>query len=627
MAFLKLQFRPGVNRDQTNYTGEGSYWDSEKVRFFAGFPQKIGGWGKHTVTTVAGTCRQMWGWITTFSDNFVALGTNEKVYIDVGGNLYDVTPLRATTAAGDVTFAATDGSATITVADTAHGAGAGDYVTFSGAVTLGGLITADVLNQNYKVVTTPTADTYTITATATANASDIGNGGASVVGEYEITIGTPGGTYGYGFGAGTYSRGTYGSGTTTPVKIAQRDWWVENFDNDMFMNIRNGAPYYWTRGSNADPAVSLAVRAVSLTAISGANEVPVKVGKLILSQSDKHLVALGAVPYGSSDEADFDPLLIRWATQDNPAEWEPKVTNSAGFLRCTHGSYIICGVITRQEMLIWTESHLYGLQFLGNTDVFGLQEYGDNITIASPRCVTTVNTIAYWMGIRKFYVYSGRVETLPCTVTDYVFDDFDYGQRDQVVSGSNEEFHEIWWFYPSNGSSTNDKYVVFNYLENVWYYGTMERTAWLDSPLRSYPQAVSTDFDTQLGTIYNHEYGVDADGTAMEAYIQTNDVDLDDGFKLMLTRRVLPDVSFGGSTAGTDPAVTFEIRSRKFPGTSLTDGTDTASITSSNLTTYTKQLFMRVRARQMALKLSSNKLGTQWALGTPRVQVRADGEQ
>lgn len=633
MPFIKLQFKPGVNRDQTNYTGEGGYWDTEKVRFFSGFPQKIGGWNKYTVNTLIGTCRQMWAWVTTFSDNFVALGTNEKVYIDVGGNFYDITPLRATTAAGDVTFAAANGSSTITVTDTAFGSSEGDYVTFSGAVSLGGLITADVLNQNYKIATTPTANTYTITAKdtdgveVTANASDVGTGGASVVGAYEIPVGSAGGIYGYGYGAGVYSRGGWGSGTTTPVLTPQADWWLDNFDNDLVMNIRNGAPYYWARGSVSNPATSLAVRAVSLTTLAGAVEVPVKVMQLLLSQNDKHLIALGAVPYGSSDAADFDPLLIRWASQDAPADWEPRVTNSAGFLRCAHGSRIVCGAVTRDEMLVWTESHLYGLQFLGNTDVFGLREYGSNLSIMSPRGVAVVNNITYWMGVRKFYVYSGRVDTLPCSITDYIFDELNVTLQDQVIAGTNEEFHEIWWFYPSSESYTNDKYAVYNYLENVWYYGTLSRTAWIDSPLRNYPQAIGTDYDTQVGTMYNHEVGVDDDGAAMEAYIQTNDVDLDDGIKFMLTKRVIPDISLNGSTPETDPTVTFEIRSRNFPGNGLNSGDDTATVSSSDVTTYTQQLFLRARARQMALKISSNKIGTHWVMGSPRVDARSDGER
>ena len=714
MAFQRLQFRPGVVRDQTNYTGEGGWWDGDKVRFFSGYPQKIGGWKEYTVNTLIGTCRQMWGWITTFSDNFLGLGTNAKVYIEAGGNLADITPYADISVAGDVTFLATDGSATITVTDSGVSATAENYVTISGALGLGGNITAAVLNQNYKIATVVSGTEYTIEAKSpttglpvlatsvdastnvfTANVSDVitfttytpvlndvlyvsttsalpsplvintkyyvitpvgltcelsltlggaainitttGTGiqsaqGASTVGSYEIDVGYSGGTYGYGWGVGGWSRGGWGSGTINPIFLPQRDWWFDNFNNDLVMNIRNGGIYYWERGVDPDADLSLAERAISLQAVATANGfdpalVPVAAMQILISQNDKHLISFGSIPYGSTNPDDLDPLLIRWANQNEPSNWLVSASTSAGFLRVSRGSRIIRAIATRQEILVFTDTHLYTLQFTGTTDVFSLQEYADNISILSARGVTTVNNITYWMGRDKFYAYSGRVDTLPTTLRNYVFNDMNFDQAEQIISGTNEGFNEVWWMYPSLNSQTNDKYVIYNHLEKVWYYGNIERTAWLDSPLRAYPQAVYTDFDTQIGTLLNHEEGIDADGLPMESYIQSNDFDINEGDKFTLIRRIIPDVSFDNSTA-VAPEATFTMRSRNFPGSSFASNVDdSASVISASVDTFTQQIFIRARARQLALKISSDGLGTQWALGTPRLDGRTDGER
>jgi hypothetical protein len=727
MAFIKVQLKPGVNRDQTNYTGEGGWFDSEKIRFFSGYPQKLGGWLKllagatvGTSSYILGTCRQMWNWVTTFSDDFMALGTNEKVYIEVGTNLFDITPLRAvdpTTAAGDVTFAATNGSSTITVLDTGSNGVVDNYVTFSGAVTLGGDITAAVLNQSYKIDTVIDANSYTVLAKsattgdevlATAadasrlvftvntgtefitfssftpiddntlyvystgtlpsplavdtryfiissagltcqlsatlagpaiNLTDAGTGtlsaqGGDVIGQYDINTGFSGGTYGYGFGVGTWGRGTWGSGTAVPIVFPQRDWWFDNFDNDLVMNIREGAPYYWERGTDSNPTTALGTRAITLQAYAVtqsflAADVPIKVGQLLISQNDKHLLALGAVPYGSTDPDDYDPLLIRWASQDSPGEWAPATDNSAGDIRVSRGSFIVTGLASRQEILVWTDSSLYALTFLGTTDVFSLQEYADNTSIISPRAKTVSNNVVYWMGIDKFYAYAGRLETLPCTIRNYVYNDLNYEQVDQIISGTNEGFNEVWWFYPSSTSNTNDRYVIYNHLEKIWMYGTMERTAWIDSSLRLKPQAIDTDFTDQIGAMYNHETGLNDDDIAMVSYIQSNDFDLGDGDKFILTKRIIPDISFDTSTAAT-PTVDFQIRSRNFPGSAFntaTDAQDTKSVVSTTVDTFTEQVYVRVRARQVALKVKSTGLGVQWQLGSPRVGGREDGER
>jgi hypothetical protein len=707
------------------------FWVSTEIRWLA---------RRQPAETFIGVCRQVWNWITSFTDNFLGVGTDIKLYIEVGGQFYDITPLRATTAAGDVTFAAlTPGSSTITVSNTAHGALAGDYVTFSDALTLsggvitgtiagtstgtatfttvsqtstsgdgygadftissdgagaytldaittagnayaaadtlvilgtdlGGLspandatitvtsvtagnITAAVLNQNYVVTSKIDDDSFTISAkdsstgaAVTANALDTGDGGSATVGAYEIHPGYPLTTAGYGWGASAYS-GSYGwnLGGPTPIDLLQRDWFMDNFDNDLVANIRRGPIYYWERGSSASPATALGTRAVLLSSLSGNDSVPTLAMQVTLSQNDKHLLAFGCQPYAGG-ATDFDPLLIRWASQDEPQYWNPTGTtpggaaSSAGFLRVSRGSEIVATQATRQEILVWTDTTLYSLQFTGTTDVFALQQLADNISIISPRAAATANNVTYWMGTDKFYVYSGQIQTLPTTVREYVYKDINFAQADQIVSGTNEGFNEVWWFYPSAESNWNDRYVIYNHLEQVWYYGSVERTAWLDTPLRDVPTGLYTAFYTYAetvagtpnsGNLYQHEVGVNDDESAMTCFIQSNDFDLAEGDQFMLTRRIIPDISFNQSTAAT-PGVTFEMRPRNFPGSAYSsDPSDTQSVltTSANVNVFTDQVFIRARARQMALKIASDTLDVQWQLGSPRLDVRPDGRR
>lgn len=739
MPFIKLQFKQGINRDQTNYTGEGGWWDCDKIRFFSGYPQKIGGWLRYTSETFIGTCRQMFNWITSFTDNLLALGTNQKVYIEVGGIFYDITPIATTSAAGETQFLAVNGSSTIIVADDGFGGIAGTYVTFAGAVSLGGNITAAVLNQEYKiesVITTVNTDLYTITAknpstgapvlasssdvtsdTFTADASTdtitfatytptngdrfylynsggalpaglnantvyyaIGSastscqlsltsggsavnitgagtgtqtaslfgGGASTTAEYQINPGFASITAGYGWGTGAWN-GSYGWGlaSSTPVYLPQRDWFFDNFDNDLVMNIRavttgsdvavGGPIYYWERGGTVNPATALATRAVLLSSIMGATDVPESATQILVSQNDKHLLAFGCQPYGGSS-GDFDPLLIRWASQDDPLMWEPLPTNSAGFIRVSRGSRIVRAIPNRQETLILTDASVYSLQFTGTTDVFALQELSDNISIISPRAVTTTNNITYWMGIDKFYMYDGRVKPLPTTVREYVFKDLNFAQADQIVSGTNEGYNEVWWFYPSGTSTWVDRYVIFNYLDQCWYFGTIDRTAWLDTSLRPYPYAaytpppadpVNDPYNQDPGVIYQHEFGINDDTAPMVSYIQSNDFDIqqNDGETFMLTRRLIPDINFNGSTA-QQPEVDLAIRSRNFPGSQFqTDPSDNQRVIETSFGLFTNQVFIRARGRQLALKVSSDDLGVQWQLGSPRLDARPDGKQ
>jgi hypothetical protein len=646
MPLSKLQFRPGVNRDQTNYSNEGGWFACDKIRFRSGYPEKIGGWVKSTPTPFAGVCRNMWNWVTTFSDNLLSLGTNAKLYIEAGGNYYDITPLRSvsptltTPSTDNCIQTSTTAPTTITVVIPAgHGTQTGNYVTISGVVGPVGGVAASQINGNHKV-TVLSSSTFTFPITGPVTSNSAGGGGTAISISFEIDAGNPVPLNGYGWGTGTWGRSGWGLGSTSPVSQPQRDWWMDNFDNDLVANIRNGAPYIWQRGSTVDPATSLSTRAITLQAYATANsyvanDVPVKVMQLLVSQQDKHLIAFGAVPFGSTNANDFDPMLIRWASQDAPGNWTPTVTNTAGDLRISRGSRIVRALPTRQEILVWTDSHLYTLQFLGTTDVFGLQEYADNISIASPRAVATASNITYWMGQDKFYAYTGRVETLPCTLRNHVFQNLNFAQAEQIISGTNEQWNEVWWFYPTADSEVNNAYVVYNHLDRLWYYGSIDRTAWLDTALRRYPQAANTpvavnnlgDVTVGNGYLYSHENGLDDDGAALSAYIESSDFDLGEGDQFMLTRRMLPDVNFDDSTANT-PEVTLEVRTRNFPGSSLSNNpSDAKLVMRTTVDTYTEQVFVRARARQMALKVISDQLGVQWQLGAPRLDMREDGRR
>jgi len=618
MTMQKLQFKPGVNRDQSNYTNEGGWYAGDKIRFRSGQPQKLGGWVKGTAQVLIGVCRQLFTWITSVSENYMAVGTNKKLYIDAGANLYDITPLAATYTSGttpstDNCFSTTLDSNIVTVSITGFGSFTGDYVTFSGATAVGG-IPALELNANHEI-TRLTDDAFTITVTTIATSTVASGGGTLIIAEFEIPIGPLVTTLGYGWGVGIWGRGAWGSGAPTPISIFQQDWFFDNFDNDLVANIRNGAPYYWV----ADPIFN--TRAVLLSSIVGASDVPDQVGQLLVSQGDKHLLALGATAYAGID---FDPLLIRWSNQDEPANFTPSVTNSAGFIRISRGDRIIRGIPTRQEILVFTNATLNSLQFLGTSDVFGLQELSDNISIAGPRAVITVNNVAYWMGTDKFYSYAGRVDTLPCTLCNHVFQNINFSQLDQVVCGTNEQWNEVWWMYPTANSQTNDAYVIYNHFDKIWYYGSINRTAWLDSPLRPYPQAVGGANGSQY--IYNHESGTNDDLLPMASYIQSSDFDIVDGEQFLLIKRIIPDIEFAGSDVETDPSVLITMKPRNFPG-SVYGREPAKNVIETSVDVYTDQIFLRARARQMGFKISSSDLGVQWQLGSPRLDGKPDGKR
>ena len=627
MALQKVLLKPGVNKEVTRYTDEGRWYDCDKVRFRQGLPEKIGGWQRTSTYTYLGTARSLFNWVTLGSQNLVAVGTNLKYYIEQGGEYYDITPIRSTTAAGDVTFSATDGSSTITVSDTDHGAIVNDFVTFSGAVSLGGNITADVLNQEYQVSLVVDADTYEIVAkdtggaTVTANASDTGNGGASVVGAYQINTGPELPVPLVGWGAGGWGLGPWGTGTTglEPIRL----WSQSNFGEDLIFGPRGGEVFIW------DASVGIASRGTYLSAEAGASNVPV-VQNIVFVSDNRFVFCFGTNDIGSSD---LDPMLIRWSDQEDATNWTPAATNQAGSLRLSTGSEIITAVQSRQEILTWTDSAVYSIQYLGAPAVWGAQLLADNTSIVSPRAAVYASGVAFWMGRDKFYRYDGRVQPLRCDLLRYVFNDFNLDEVDQVFAGTNEEYQEIWWFYCSAGSQTIDKYVVYNYMEDIWYYGTLARTAWSDTGLRDYPIGA-----TYSNNLVYHELGVDDDETgtptAINAYITSSEFDLDDGHKFAFIWRVLPDITFDGSTAES-PQATLTLLPLAGSGSGYNSpasegGTNAAGITRSAtvpVEAYTNQLNVRVRGRQLSMKIASDQLGVQWQLGAPRLDMRPDGRR
>ena len=629
MALQKLQFRPGINRETTSYANEGGWFECDKIRFRFGVPEKIGGWIATSNNTFLGTCRDLHSFVALDSSKYTGLGTHLKYYIEEGGAYNDITPIRETTSAGDVTFAATDGSSTLTVTDTDHGAIENDFVTFSGAVSLGGVITADVLNQEYQIVDILSANSYTITAkdtsgaTVTANASDSGDGGAAVVGAYQINVGLDTTVVGNGWGAGTWGRGTWGSGTSLLVAGSTlRLWSADNFGEDLIFNARDGGIYYWDKSTSSAPFA----RGVALSSLSGADSTTPTIAKQVLvSDNDRHILVFGCDPQDNIGTQ--DPLLIRFSDQESPTTWAATATNTAGDLRIGSGSEIVCAVETRQQVIVFTDVSLHAMQYLGPPFTFGINQISENTTIMGPKAAKAVDDAVYWMGLEEFYVYTGQVQKLPCSVKSYVFNDFNDAQAEKVFAALNSSFNEITWFYPSASSDVIDRYVTFNYAEQVWTIGTMARSAWLDRGINAQPIAAGLD-----GKLYQHEIGND-DGstspvTAIDAYIESSQVDIGDGENFAFIRRMIPDVTFDGSEAAS-PAATFTLKTRNFPGTSYST-TDPSAVTRTAtvpVEQFTDQVHVRLRGRSFALRIESDATGVQWRLGAPRIDVRTDGRR
>jgi len=628
MPLKKLTLKAGVNKENTRYTNENGWYVSEKIRFRQGTPEKIGGWTRISSSTFLGTCRSLWNWITIASANYLGVGTNLKFYIESGGAYNDITPIRDT-AVLNGPFAATNGSAVITVTDTAHGGVTGDFVTFSGAVSLGGTITATVLNAEYQI-TVVTANSYTFTASATANASDVGNGGTTVTAAYQVNVGPAAAVPIVGWGAGPWSSGGWGVGTAAAFPI--RIWNQNNFGDDLIFGPRQGALYYWSNASG------LTTRGVLVSSLTGASDVPLMQNYLLVSDASRFVFAFGCNDYGSGTQS---PMLIRWSDQESVVNWTPAATNQAGSLQLSHGSKIVTALQTRQEILVYTDSTLYSLQYAGPPVIWSSQLLGDNVSIAGPNAVALGSGVTYWMGVDKFYKYDGRVQTLRCDLRQYIFEDINLDQADQIFASTNEGFNEVWFFYCSAGSSTIDRYVIYNYFENngegVWYYGTMARTAWLDSGLRNYPMA-ATYQGNNTGNVVYHEYGVDDNSTgtpvAIASSIGSAEFDIDDGDHFGFVYRILPDITFRGSTANS-PQVTMTLIPMQNSGSGYNDpislgGNADATIVRTAtvpIEQFTGQVFVRVRGRQMILQIDNEQLGSTWQLGSPRIDIRQDGRR
>tara|TARA_R100000700_G_scaffold41260_1_gene60984 strand:+ start:1137 stop:3485 length:2349 start_codon:yes stop_codon:yes gene_type:complete len=782
MPFTPLKFKPGINREGTSYSNEGGWFDGNKIRFRLGLPEKIGGWSKYSENTFLGTCRALFSWVALDGTKYLGLGTNLKYYIADGGTYNDITPVRKTTT-NAVVFSASNTSTTLTVTDSAHGAVANDYVTFSGAASLGGTVTATVLNAEHQIASIVNNNTYTITLASAANSSDTNNGGGSVVANYQINTGLDSNFFGTGFGAGTWSgvdtdaltttlneeldasetevdvtsatgiaassgdiiqvedelmlvgtistntltvtRGYGGStaathlnGTTVTLAVGNAtaqasddyvtlingsglasdvtvttatvdsaanfassgyikiqdeiieytgttsttftglnrgsfgttaathadniavieasqgwgmpatstvpganlsNWTHDNFGEDLLMNIKNGGIFYWDRTTGTS------TRAIELKDISGSSFAPTLAKQIMVSDQSRHVIAFGCD--GESSIGTQDPLIIRFSDQESLTQWQTLATNSAGELRISTGSEIVIAIQTKQQILVFTDVSLHGLQYLGPPFTFGLSEISRNITVASPMAVVAVNDLVFWMGSKEFYAFGGTVQRLPCTVLDYVFSDFNRDQIGKVTAGHNSSYAEVWWFYPSKDSTTNDRYVVYNYQEQAWYYGTLTRTAWVDRGINQYPIAAGTD-----NTLYYHEFGQDDGSTnpasAITANIESSQLDLDQGDKFALIQKVIPDVTFKDSTANT-PVVSMTVKATNAPGINFNE-TSSSNVTrtaTSPVEAYTDQLHIRLRGRAFAFKIESSATGVMWRLGVPRLEVRPDGRR
>jgi hypothetical protein len=614
MPLKKLVFKPGVNKENTRYTNEGGWYDCDKIRFRQGTPEKIGGWERVSSNTYLGTARSLWPWSNIAYAAYLGVGTNLKYYIMSGGGYYDITPIRTTTALPASPFTG-NGTTTVTVNAPSHGAINGDFVTFSGVTGT----YASLLNAEYQI-TYVNANTYTIT---TASALPIGTtGGSGVSAAYQINVGPGDAVPITGWGAGAWGGGAWGIGASSTDSL--RIWNAQNFGEDLIYGPQRGPLYYW------DATATLTSRGVALTSLPGASDVPSTCNLLMVSDTSRFVIALGCPDYGSTT---LDPMLIRWSDQENAVNWTPAATNQAGSVRLSHGSRIEAVAQVRQELLVWTDTSLYALQYLGPPVVWGSQLLADNISIASDRAWATAAGVTYWMGDEKFYMHDGRTRTLNCDLRSHIFTDFNFTQAQQVFASTIEQFNEVWWFYCSQNSTVIDRYVVFNYIENVWYYGTMSRTAWIDASVVSNLPIAATS-----NRLVYHEYGVDDNTTgspiAINAYISSSEFDIDDGYNFGFVWRILPDVTFRGSTAGS-PSATLTLYPMQNSGSGYNTpaslgGTSTGTIVRTAtvpIEQFTGQVNVRVRGRQMSMKMESTALGVQWQIGSPRIDIRQDGRK
>ena len=616
MPLQKLALKPGVNRENTRYTSEGGWYESDKVRFRQGMPEKIGGWERISSNTFLGICRSLHSWVTLVNLTITSVGTHLKYYLEDGGAYYDITPIRATVTLTNP-FTTVSGSATVTVTDANGGYSNGDFVTFSDASAAGGL----TLNGEFQI-TYATGNTYTITAASTASSS--ATGGGTVTAVYQINTGVSLESPLVGWGAGTWGEGTWGNGGASTESL--RIWSQGNFGEDLILGFRGSPLYFW----DASDDTPLGNPATLLSAEAGASNVPTAQNIILVSDINRFVFCFGANTLGTTTQ---DPMLIRWSDQEDATNWTPTATTQAGDLRLSRGSEIIAAEQTRQELLVWTDFSVYSLQYVGAPVVWAAQLVGENASIMSQNSVAVADNVAYWFGKDKFYMYDGGVKVLPCNVKRYIFDDINRDNIQQIFGSTNEGFDEIWWFYPSASSNTNDRYVVYNYVQQIWYYGTLSRTAWLDSGIRDFPLAA-----TNSNNLVQHEVGLDDAETgttaAITASITSAQFDLDDGHKFMLVSRMIPDVTFDGSTADS-PVVSMSLSALQNSGSGFNDplsesGNSGGSVTrtaTSPVEKFTEQIFLRVRGRQVSFKVESTAQGVTWQLGSPRIDMRPDGRR
>tara|TARA_R100001377_G_scaffold49248_1_gene28530 strand:- start:386 stop:2248 length:1863 start_codon:yes stop_codon:yes gene_type:complete len=620
MPLAKFQFKAGIDKEGTSYTNAGGWFDASLVRFRKGFVEKIGGWTKQSATAFVGTCRNLFAWISLGGSKYLFVGTNLKAYVLEGTTLSDITPIRATTTNG-IVFAATNGSAVITATDSSHGATVNDFVTISGAASLGGAITAAVLNQEYQVVSVPSANTFTFTATATANGSDTGNGGSGADAAYQLSAGLDVYLQSTGFGSGRWGDGGYGSSTSLSFTNQLRLWSSDNFGEDLILHPRGGGVFYW------DESGGTTTRAVDITTLSGANLSPTVGLQTIVSDTDRHVIVLGADPVvGGARTGTLDPMFVAFSDQESITEWEPKTDNTAGSIRLSSGSEIRGGIRSRQETLIWTDTALYSMQFVGPPLTFSVNLINEGVGMIGPNACTNSPNGIFWMSDDGFYLYNGSVKKLPCSVLSYIQEDLNLGQAFKVFGLLNSEYNEVWWFYPADSDGTEEvsRYVIYNYEEGSWSIGQLVRTAWVEEGVFQKPLATTNNF------IYNQEDGDDDDGLPMDGvFIESADFDLQDGNSFAFIRRMIPDIKFYGTNVESGvPQINMLLKTRNAPSESLT------TRATKDISNNTDQVHVRARGRQAVLRLQSDddaatgvRLGYKWRLGYTRLDISPDGRR
>jgi hypothetical protein len=619
MAYIRLALKPGIDKQNTEYGAEGGWTNSDFVRFRYGLPEKIGGWRpfNENSTYLVGMASDIFTYNALDGSAYTIVGTSRKLYVFTGGVWADITPIRATSTAGAATFAATTGSTSITVTQTAHGAITGDFVTFSSAVSLGGAITAPVLNQEYEITLVVNANTYRITAPVAANASDTGNGGGATIATYQINVGTDVNYFDYGWGVGSWGFSTWGTPrpASSGLQLGSRVWQFDAFGEDVVCQLVDGQIYLF------DTSLGTSVRAA---AVAGA---PTKSKYALVSTPDRHLVCLGTEST-IGDPSSMDPMFVRFSNQEDINTFSESATNTAGGQRLTDGSEIVTGIRSRGQILIMTDTALHGMQYVGPPFTFGFQQLGANCGCIGPHAAVDVNGLAFWMGTEAFYLFDGTVKKLACTVQDFVFKDLNVVQGTKVFAGINSQFNEVTWWYCSFTSDYIDRYVSYNYLEGVWSTGTMARTAWADIGTYQKPLATDYELDGNEATIttiqgltagrsvlYNQEDGFDANGAPIHAFIVSGYFDLGDGDSMLFMKRFIPDFK---NQVGD---LTVRLLLRPYPQASASP----SSLDPYVITPTTQKVDTRARGRQISLTIESTELNTNWRFGTLRIDAQPDG--